>query len=135
MKTKIILSLFILLFTTVGCTEDEPVDKLTATNVTGKWEIESRFTNNISSAAALCCEFIEFISDENIEDYIGQFESESSGLTNEGTFEVNVTNNTILIDLGNRQLSCNYSVNSDKLNLVYTDENNDTIDEIWKKVE
>lgn len=134
MKTKIILSLFLSL-TFLGCTEDESVDVLTSINVIGKWEIESRFTNNISNMAVLCCEFIEFKTDDNIEDYAGQFKSESFGLTNEGTFDVNVTDNTILIDLGNRQILCDYSINADKLNLIYTDENNDTIDEIWKKVE
>lgn len=118
-----------------GCTEDEPVDTLTNTQVIGKWEIESRVTNSISSGAVPCCEFIEFTPDENIEDYLGQFESESSGLTNEGTFEINVMDNTILIDLGNRQMLCDYTVNADRLNLIYTDENDDTINEIWKKVE
>ena len=85
--------------------------------------------------AVLCCEFIEFKTDENIEDYLGLFQSESSNLINNGTFDVNVNDKTILIDLGNRQLLCDYSINADRLNLIYTDENNDTIDEIWKKVE
>ena len=135
MKTKVILSLFLLL-TFLGCTEDESVDVLVNTNVIGKWEIESRLTNNLSNTAALCCEFIEFKTDDNIEDYLGQlFKSESSGSTNEGTFDVNVTDNTILIDLGNRQILCDYSINTDRLNLIYTDENDDTINEIWKKVE
>lgn len=131
---KVILSLFLLL-AFLGCTEDESVDVLVNTNIIGKWEIESRLTNNVSNTATLCCEFIEFKTDDNIEDYLGQFESESSDSTNEGTFDVNITDNTILIDLGNRQILCDYSINADELNLVYTDENNDTIDEIWKKVE
>ncbi len=138
MKTKIILSLCFSLICSLmflGCTKDEPVDTLVNINIIGKWEIESRLTNNISNMAVLCCEFIEFKTDENIEDYLGLFQSESSNLINNGTFEVNVNDKTILIDLDNRQLLCDYSINADKLNLIYTDENNDTIDEIWKKVE
>lgn len=138
MKTKIILSLCFSLICSLmflGCTKDEPVDTLVNINIIGKWEIESRLTNNISNMAVLCCEFIEFKTDENIEDYLGLFQSESSNLINNGTFDVNVNDKTILIDLGNRQLLCDYGINADKLNLIYTDENNDTIDEIWKKVE
>lgn len=134
MKININLSLFILISIFTCCTNDEPVDILRDANIIGKWEIESRLTNNVSNAAAICCEFIAFDYDTNTEDNIGTFQSENSGETNYGIFEINTIDKIINIDLNNsRQVLCQYQIDANHLSLTYTDENDNTIHETWTK--
>jgi hypothetical protein len=105
------------------CESDDPVpfDNLDATGLLGSWEIQDEIINgNISDMLPKCCEFLEFDPDDNITDSKGLLTyTDSQGLVNSGTFEVNLDNQTILfIDDENDEFIFDFSINDSQENLM-----------------
>lgn len=105
------------------CESDDPAqfDNLETTGLLGKWEIQDEIINgNISDMIPKCCEFLEFYPDDDITDSKGFLTyTDSQGLVNSGTFEVNLDNQTILfIDNENDEFIFDFSINNSEENLT-----------------
>ncbi len=79
--------------------EIEVADNLDTTGLFGSWEIQDEIINgNISDMIPKCCEFLRFDKDGDVSDNIGLLTyTDSQGLVNDGIFEVDLDNQTILI--------------------------------------
>lgn len=120
-----------------SCEKVEDKDLLENTGILGRWEITEELTNGVSDLLPRCCEFLDFIPDDNIEDYKGLLTSTSVGLLNSGIFEVDLNNKTILfIDDDNDQFLFNYSVDESLENLTidFTEDGNNFVQR-WVKRE
>lgn len=124
LKFLLVLSLaFITVLT--GCEKDEdndaaPFDRLEAIGILGRWEIADEVMNGIiSDMLPRCCEFLEFIPDDNFGDYKGLLTSTKIGSVNNGTFEADVANQMIsFMDDDNHEFIFNYSVDDAQENLT-----------------
>jgi hypothetical protein len=140
MKKQAILLL--LLSSLMACQREsnEPAtfDNLEATGILGRWEIAHEVMNGvISDMLPMCCEFLEFMPDDNIGDYKGLLTfSDSQGLINSGTFRVDIANQMILfIDDDNDKFTFRYSVdNSQEYLTVEFTENGLNYTQDWVKV-
>ena len=116
-----------------------PFDSLEATGILGRWEIQDEIINgNISDMIPKCCEFLEFDPDDNIADNKGLLtNTDSQGLINSGTFEVDFDNQTILfIDDDNDEFAFEFSVDDSKENLTIDfTENGTNFTQRWIKVD
>lgn len=123
MKKYLIALLFIPFLMAFQCEGDDPapLDGLETTGIFGRWEITNEIMNGtISDLLPRCCEFLEFESDNNITDYKGNFSyTDTQGLVNNGSFEVNITNQTILFLYDNNdEFIFDFSINESEENLV-----------------
>ena len=123
MKKCLKLMLFLPFLMAFQCESNDPTpfDSLEATGLFGRWEIANEVMNGvISDMLPKCCEFLEFIPDDNIRDNTGFLTfTDSQGLINNGTFEVDITNQTILfIDDDNDEFTFEYSVDESQENLT-----------------
>ena len=123
MRNEVIMLLLVL--SLMACQREgndpAPFDSLEATGILGRWEIANEVMNGVISDMLLrCCEFLEFIPDDNIGDDKGLLTStDSQGLVNSGIFEVDIANQTILfIDDGNDEFTFEYSVDDSQENLT-----------------
>lgn len=123
------------------CESDDPAlfDNLEAKGLLGQWEIQHEVMNgNISDMVPKCCEFLEFNPDDNIRDNKGLLTyTDSQGLVNNGVFEVEINNETILfIDNENDEFIFDFSVNDsrDRLTIDFT-EDDVTYTQIWFRLE
>ena len=119
------LTILLLVSSLMACQREgndpAPFDSLEATGILGRWEIADEVMNGvISDMLPRCCEFLEFIPDDNIGDYKGLLtHTDSQGLINSGTFEVDIANLTILfIDDDNDEFSFDFSVDDSQENLT-----------------
>lgn len=123
MKKYLIALLFIPFLMAFQCEGDDlaPLDGLETTGIFGRWEITNEIMNGtISDLLPRCCEFLEFESDNNITDYKGNFSyTDTQGLVNNGSFEVDTTNQTILFIYDNNdEFIFDFSINESEENLV-----------------
>ncbi len=98
-----------------------PFDSLEATGILGRWEIQDEIINgNISDMIPKCCEFLEFDPDDNVTDNKGLLtNTDSHGLMNSGTFEVDFNNRTIVfIDDDSDEFTFEFSVDDSHENLT-----------------
>ena len=70
------LTILLLVSSLMACQREgndpAPFDSLEATGILGRWEIADEVMNGvISDMLPRCCEFLEFIPDDNIGDYKG----------------------------------------------------------------
>jgi len=115
--------------TAFQCESDDPApfDILDTTGLLGSWEIQDEIINgNISDMIPKCCEFLEFDPDDNITDSKGLLTyTDSQGLVNSGSFEVNLDNQTILfIDDENDEFIFDFSINDsqERLTVDFTED-------------
>ncbi len=132
LKIPLLLGLCMMMLTACDSDDSLSVDELEAIGVIGAWEIEQREVNGVSSLTVLCCDFIEFTTDENLLDLVGQFRSYGVGYETLGTFEINTTDQTILFTWDNRQLLYSFEVQSDALIFQY-DDHGDNVSETWRR--
>lgn len=123
MKKHLFLLMLFPCLTAFQCESDDPApfDILDTTGLLGSWEIQDEIINgNISDMIPKCCEFLEFDPDDNITDSKGLLTyTDSQGLVNSGTFEVNLDNQTILfIDDENDEFIFDFSINESQENLM-----------------
>lgn len=123
MKKNLKLMLFLPILISFQCGNNDPIpfDNLDASGLLGRWEIANEVTNGvISDMLPKCCEFLEFNPDDNISDFKGLLiHTDSQGLVNSGTFELDIANKTILfIDDDNDEFTFVYSVDDTQENLT-----------------
>jgi len=124
------------LITLVGCEKDEneKQDNLQQTGIIGKWKLESRSIDGISSLAVECCDYIEFKTDNELDDFKGEFMAYGTGYETTGEFELNTTENTIHFDYNNTCRSYEYQIFAGLLEFIYM-EDDQKIGEDWRKEE
>ncbi|MHA7843446.1 MAG: hypothetical protein ACX93I_09020 [Winogradskyella sp.] len=123
MKKNLIVLLFIPFLMAFQCESDDPapLDSLETTGIFGRWEITDEIMNGtISDMLPRCCEFLEFEPDNNITDYKGNLSyTDTQGLVNNGTFEVDTNNQTILFIYDNNdEFIFDFSINESEVNLA-----------------
>ena len=123
------------------CESDDPApfDNLEQIGLLGQWEIQDEVINgNISDMIPRCCEFLSFESDDDILDNKGLLTyTDSQGLVNNGTFEVNIDNENILfIDNDNGEFIFDFSIN-DSQEILTIDFSEDEINytQSWTRIE
>lgn len=126
---KLLIVLLLPCLMAFQCEEDilAPADNLDDTGLFGFWEIQSEVINGtIDDMLPKCCEFLEFSTDSNTEDFRGFLTyTDAQGLVNNGTFEVNTANQTItFIDDDNDTAIFGFSVDgtSGILTINFTEE-------------
>jgi len=123
------------------CESDDPapIDNLEPIGLFGRWEIQDEVMNEIiSDMIPRCCEFLTFIPDDTIRDNKGLLtHTDSQGLVNSGTFEVDIDNQTILfIDNENDEFVFHFSINDSQeiLTIDFT-ENASLFTQSWIRIE
>jgi hypothetical protein len=115
------------------------IDSLEATGLFGRWEIADEVTNGvISDMLPKCCEFLEFDPDDDITDSKGLLNyTDSQGLVNRGTFEVDIANQTILfVDNDNDEFTFEYSLDDSQENLtIASTEGGANLTQVWVRIE
>lgn len=140
MKTyNIFLVLFALFITAISSCEKNtasPTDDLEATGIVGNWEIGFRLFGGISDLRVLCCEYIEFMADEQPNDLAGMFNTSSPGFQGDGTFVLHPSDSTIVLTFSenDRQLSRVFQISENFLTFTYQ-EGNQTIEEGWRRAD
>ena len=147
MKNTIILLLTVALC--FSCSNDDdnyPTAGLQNSPIIGQFEVFSRCggtdgsENTICPLILLCCDFITFVDDANVNDNMGKFTSIVAGETYTGVFTLNETNNTILLvrDDNSNESTIIYSFNDDDNVLSfkeYQDNNTDFDTSDWNRIE
>jgi len=105
------------------CESDDPapLDNLEEIGLLGQWEIQDELIyDNISDMIPRCCEFLKFETDDDIRDNKGLLTyTDSQNLTNSGTFEVDINNQTVLfVDNENDEFLFEFSLDESKENLT-----------------
>lgn len=91
----------------------------------GEWEIIGRGINNISSLEALCCETLSFFDDNNERDLNGSYIFDEHGIITNGSFTVNLEENTIDYATGNSDTTTlEFTINNSILEVWYFDDDN-----------
>lgn len=122
------------------CESDDPapIDNLEEIGLIGRWEIQDELINgNISDMIPRCCEFLEFEPDNDIRDYKGILSyTDSQALVNNGTFEVDINNQTILfIDNENDEFLFEFSLDGFEENLTIDfTEDGTNYSQSWSKI-
>ena len=119
--------------------DPSPIDNLEPIGLFGRWEIQDEVMNEIiSDMIPRCCEFLAFIPDDSIRDNKGLLtHTDSQGLVNSGTFEVDIDNQTILfIDNENDEFVFHFSINDSQeiLTIDFT-ENASLFTQSWIRIE
>jgi hypothetical protein len=141
MKKYLKLLLIIPFFLAFQCESDDPapIDNLESFGLFGRWEIQDEVMNGIiSDMIPRCCEFLEFEPDANIGDNKGLLSyTDSQGLVNSGTFDVDIDNQTILfIDNENDEFIFAFSINdSQEILTVDFTGNGTNITQFWARIE
>ena len=88
---------FVVLCLTIGCnSDDESSNPLEENELLSLWEIKAEGLNNVMSLEDLCCDFIEFLDDDNSNDLRGNYNTYvHNNITGTGTFSINLENNVI----------------------------------------
>ncbi|WP_299336159.1 hypothetical protein [uncultured Psychroserpens sp.] len=112
-----------------NCSNDDSnsnSETLESTGVLGRWEVNARGINNITSGEAFCCETLELIDDTNPSDLRGRYSYDFGTLTN-GTFSVDPENDVFTFTTENENTdTLFFSIDSNILE-VWTFENSNRI--------
>jgi hypothetical protein len=137
MKSKLIfLHLVLGALLLSGCAKEDTqqLSELEQTGILGKWEIQGRITDQISDLKAYCCEFIVFVEDNQPTDNRGEFNSYGTGYETDGTFEINLTGDTVSFNFNDKYLKYRFEVQDTILTFSYEDDGHD-VSEDWIKRE
>lgn len=139
---KIQITLLLLISTLLACQPDgnppASFDNLESIGVLGRWEITDEVMNGVADLLPKCCEFLEFIPNDNIGDYKGFLTyTDSNGFANKGTFEVDIANQTILfIEDDNDEFTFEFTVDDPQANLtIEFTENGADFTQRWIRVD
>lgn len=108
------------------------IESLEEITILGKWQLESRSENGISSLAVECCDYIEFTTGDQAADLEGEFYAYGLGYETNGIFELNNTATTIQLVYDNTQRLYDLQISGNSMQFSYS-ENNKNIVENWKK--
>lgn len=115
-----------------------PYDNLNSLGLLGTWEIQNEIINgNLSDIIPRCCEFIEFYADDDITDNKGlYFQNDSQGTVSNGTFEVDLSNLTIVfIDDNNVEFVVAFTMDDTQQDLTLEFTEDDTnYTQGWAKI-
>lgn len=130
---KLLIVLLLSCLMAFQCEDDYPApDNLDATGLFGSWEIQEEIINgNILDMIPRCCEFLRFDKDGDVTDNIGHLTyTDSQGLVNDGTFEVDTVavtitfiyddNDTTIFDFSVDSTSGILTINFTEGNVNYT---------------
>jgi|GEM_PF-6070330 len=120
-----LLLLITILITSCDTDDTSTSNPLIKTGLIGEWEIIGRGINNVSSLEALCCETLSFSDDDNKRDLHGSFVFEEHGVITNGSYTVNLEENTIDYAAENSDtISLGFIINNFTLEVWYFDDNN-----------
>ncbi len=137
LKNMILLG-FALLMVQISCNKDtkndicENPDYLEPIGILGKWKLDSREINGISSLGVECCDYLQFSIDGNPSDWNGVFKAYGAGYELNGVFEMDTSNETIEFSYNENQKIYDYQLVDLSIAFSYT-ENGDSIVEQWHK--
>ena len=100
----------------------KPVGKLEELEILGTWEINAQTINGITDMSVLCCEFTEFMEDQDLNDHKGNYRTYGNGHESAGVFEIDPNNARILWGETNTQ-AYNYELQANQLRVSYVQEN------------
>ena len=125
-KLRISLLFLITQLITSCDTDDNNISNpLIETGLIGEWEIIGRGINNVSSLEALCCETLSFLDDDNERDLNGSFIFDEHGIITNGSFTINLEENTIDYSTENSDtITLEFTINNSILEVWYFDDNN-----------
>lgn len=127
MKKLRISLLFLITLLVTNCDNDDNniLNPLIETGLIGEWEIIERGINNVSSLEALCCETLSFLDDDNERDLNGSFIFDEHGVITNGSYSINLEENTIEYTAENSDTSTlKFTINNSILEVWYFDDNN-----------
>lgn len=124
------------LITLVGCEKDENEkrDNLQPIGILGQWKLDSRSINGISGLAEECCDYIEFKTDNEPDDFKGEFIAYGTGYETTGVFELNTIEHTIHFDYNDARMSYEYQIFDGLLIFNYLEDDQEIIED-WRKEE
>lgn len=129
---------FALLMVQISCNKDkkndicENPDYIEPIGILGKWKLDSREINGISSLGVECCDYLDFYIDDNQNDWNGVFKAYGAGYKLNGVFEMDPSNETIEFSYNENQKIYDYQIVDLSITFSYT-ENDDSIVEQWCK--
>jgi hypothetical protein len=125
LRISLSLLLFLLLITSCDTDDNNTLNPLIETGLIGEWEIIGRGINNISSLEALCCETLSFLDDDNKRDLNGLYIFDEHGIITNGSFTINLDENTINYTTENSDTSTlKFTINNSVLEVWYFDNSN-----------
>lgn len=130
-------TILILILTVLSSCEKDEIqtpDNLEQIGVLGEWKLETRTINGISDLAVLCCDYIMFRTDNELDDLKGEFTAFGDGYETDGVFKLNTASNIIHFDYDNSQESYEFQISNDLITFTY-DENSQEVIENWRKEE
>ena len=119
----------------MNCTNDDSnpsTETLENTGVLGRWDVNARGINNITSGEAFCCETLELMDDTNPSDLRGKYIYDYGTITN-GTFSVDLENSVFTFTTENEHTNTLFFNLDSNLLEVWTFENNERIWTIYTK--
>lgn len=130
---------FLPLLMAFQCEDDIEIadDNLNDSGLLGTWEIADETVNGISDMLPICCEFFEFNPDDNKQDFTGLFVyTDSMGDVYDGLFTVDQTNQTLLFEWDDEQITYGYELDSSQEHLTFTfTEDNLNYVQGWVKID
>ncbi|MEL6390673.1 MAG: hypothetical protein AAFQ02_10945 [Bacteroidota bacterium] len=136
--SKTIIFYLFLGFLLGSCSSAEPpIDLLPSTGILGKWEIQNRSINGIEPLIVVCCEFIEFVADENLDDLTGDYSWSAGQFTGNGSFTLTEDLQGIILTDKNDidSFTIMISPTQDAFELSYSDSQDAIVRELWGKSE
>jgi hypothetical protein len=134
MKSIVIIT-FLTLAVLLSCCEEEALKSeniLDENRIFGKWKLESRAINGISNLAVECCDYIEFEQENQNDNLNGRFEAYGYQYETQGTFTLNLEEQSILFQYDDTQKLYTYALKEDALLFHYI-ENGKDVSEVWRK--
>ena len=133
---KIFPLTLLIIFTLLTSCKDEKIEKtdpLEQIGILGKWNLQSLTINGITDLI-IHYDTIQFNTGDNIDDYKGEFRSVGPGYETIGEFQLNETNNTVLIEYSNTQRQYEFQISNTSMTFTNFEDNDDFIED-WSKVE
>ena len=126
MKTFSILLFTMAMVLFSGCekADEAPgqVKKLDATGILGTWEIQTYTANGITDMSIHCCEFTEFIDDDQPGDYNGLYKTYGPGYESNGIFTIDPDSSILVFGDSTDQTVYDYQIQNDNLTVYYTED-------------
>lgn len=109
------------------------VDKLDEIGILGEWEIESRVINGIDDMLPICCEFLDFQTGSNKDDFNGNMRYAEIDRDIAGKFEIDQANMTIEFIFEDYNYPSNLEIKDNVMHLTYSNEGL-VIEDAWVRV-
>lgn len=137
-RTSLLLLAFIFASFLIHCkkqeveTHMESPDNLEKIGLLGKWKLDSREINGVSSLSVECCDYLHFEPDGIPTDWSGSFQAIGAGYHTTGDFELDTQNDSINFSFDGSQRIYSILITNTNIVLSYL-ENSDSLVEYWIK--